>query len=223
MQSGGVTAFGYIIDHLDKGDEELLDVVHHTILVLNDGTVTFRPPPPWVEVERQLAYAHSIWMATERGLVSRAEPTAMNAFTLASTPDDLASAHLKEAWNKAYDRDGDESDAWDHAIKAVEAILLPIVVPDQDQAQIGHVVGDLGTKSHMWDVGLLFNQTAAPKTPPLQPVEVLVGMLRLIYPNPDRHVGKDHRTPTPEEARMVVQLAITVVQWVRENLIKKQT
>jgi hypothetical protein len=175
VESGSrVTAFGYVIDHLDKGNEELLDVVHATILVLNDGTVTFRPPPPHEEVERQLAYAHSIWSATNRGLVSRAEPTAVSAFTHASTPDDLASEHLKEAWNKAYDRNGDPSDAWDHSIKAVEAILLPLILPKQDQAKFGQVVGSLGSKGHQYEVGLLFNQSDPPKTSPYNAVEALV-------------------------------------------------
>jgi hypothetical protein len=223
IETGGiVTAFGYVIDHLDNGDQELLDVVHKTILVLNDGTVVFRPPPPHEEVERQLAYAHSIWMATERGLVSRAEPTAHEAFVLASSPSDVAGAELKKAWDKAYDRGGDPSDAWDHAIKAVEAILLPIVVPKQDQAKIGQVVGELGSKGDKWDVGLLFNQTDPAITPPLRPVEALVGMLRLVYPNPDRHVGKDPREPTAEEARIVVQVATTIVQWAREGLIVRR-
>ncbi|MGN9914064.1 hypothetical protein ACTMTJ_41700 [Phytohabitans sp. LJ34] len=195
-----MSAFGYVIDYLDRGDEELLDVVHQTILVLNDGTVVFRPPPPHEEVERQLAYARSIWMATERGLVRRAEPTAHESYVLASSPSDVASVELAKAWDKAYDRDGDPSDAWDHAIKAVEAILLPIVVPKQDQAKIGQVVGELGSKGDKWDVGLLFNQTDPAKTPPFRPVEALVGMLRLVYPNPDRHAARTAASPRRRRA-----------------------
>jgi hypothetical protein len=204
------------------GDDALLDVLHATIQVLNDGTTSFKPPMPWVEVDRQLAYAHSIWMATKDGLEIRADPTAMDAFTEASAPADEASAQLEEAWANAYDRGGDPSDAWDHAIKAVEAILRPIVVPMQDQAKIGQIVGELASKGDKWDVGLLFNQERPPSTSPETPVQALVGMLRLIYPNPDRHVGPNHRTPTPEEARVVVQLAVAVVQWARDGqLVRK--
>ncbi|MFI5895415.1 hypothetical protein ACIA5D_35495 [Actinoplanes sp. NPDC051513] len=222
MEPGGrVTPLGYILDHLDRGDEELLDVLHNAILVINDGTVAFRPPPPHEEVERHLAYARSIWSATAGGLVSRAEPTAMSAFREASGPDDLSSEHLKHAWAKAYERNGDPSDAWDHAVKAVEHILLP-VIPRQDQAQIAHVVGQLGGQGDQYEVGLQFNQSAPPRTPPFSPVEAFAGMLRLIYPNPDRHVGANHRVPSAEEARVVVQLAIAVVQWAREGLIHKR-
>jgi hypothetical protein len=39
-------------------------------------------------------------------------------------------------------------------------------------------------------------------------------MLRLIWPNPDRHANPNHRrTPSTEEARAVVHVAVTVVQW----------
>jgi hypothetical protein len=219
---GGVAAFSYIVDYADSGDEQLLDVLHYALLVIQRGDVTFRPPSPWHVLERQLAYAGSIWSATEQGLVIRAEPTAMEAFIEASRPGDDTSAHLTEAWTNAYDRGGDPSDAWDHAIKAVEAILSRIVIPNQDQVKIGQVLGELSSKGERWNVGLQFNADAPPKTPPFEPVETLVGMLRLIYPNPDRHIGGTHRRPTPEEARVVVQLAISVVQWARGGLISKQ-
>ena len=49
----------------------------------------------------------------------------------------VASAELTEAWIRAYGRDPDPSDAWDHAIKAVEAILIPIVVSKAGQAAVG--------------------------------------------------------------------------------------
>jgi hypothetical protein len=47
-------------------------------------------------------------------------------------------------------------------------------------------------------------------------------MLRLIYPNPDRHLGPDHRVPTIEEARAGVHLAVTIVQWGRDDLIARR-
>jgi hypothetical protein len=50
----------------------------------------------------------------------------------------------------------------------------------------------------------------------------LVVMLRLVYPNPDRHQGQQRRAPTIEEARAVVHLAVTIVQWGREGLIVKR-
>jgi hypothetical protein len=205
-------AYGEVLEYIDQGDEELLDAVHATLGLLRFSRFVFRGPP-YQDVDRILAVARSEWMATEEGLVRRADPTAQAAFELATATPGSASTELKEAWRNAYGRDGDPSDAWDHAVKAVEAILLPTIVPKQDQATIGHAVGELANNGDKWDVGLLFNQSGTPRTPLTAPVEALVGMLRLIWPNPDRHTGSDHRTPTPEEARVVVQLATAVVQW----------
>jgi len=214
-------AYGQVLEYIAQGDEELLDAVHATLGLLRFSRTVFRDPP-YEDVDRILAAARSEWTATEEGLVRRADPTAQAAFEQATATPGSASTELKEAWRNAYGRDGDPSDAWDHAIKAVEAILLPTIVPKQDQAKIGQVVGELASSGDKWDVGMLFNQSGSPRTPPTAPVEALLGMLRLIYPNPDRHTGSDHRTPTPEESRVVVQLAIAVVQWALEGLISKK-
>ena len=214
-------AYGQVLEYIAKGDEELLDALHATLGLLRFSRTVFRGRP-YQDVDRILAAARSAWRATEEGLVRRADPTAQAAFQRATATPGSASTELKEAWRNAYGRDGDPSDAWDHAIKAVEAVLLPTIAPRQDQAKTGQVVGELASNGDKWDVGLLFNQSATPRTPRTSPVEAFLGMLRLLYPNPDRHTGSDHRTPTPEEARVVVQLAIAVVQWALEGLISKR-
>jgi hypothetical protein len=65
------------------------------------------------------------------------------AFDTTVAPGDAASREITEAWRKAYGHHADASDAWDHAIKAVEAVLIPIVVPTQAGAHIGHLIGQL--------------------------------------------------------------------------------
>lgn len=122
----------------------------------------------------------------------------------------------------AYGRNANASDAWDHAIKAAEAVLIPIVVRNQAGAHMGHVIGQLDRQGEQWNTLLRFNQTTPPVNPPTTSVRALVGMLRLLYPNPDRHIGPDHRVPTTEEARAVVQLAVTIVQWARDGQILKK-
>jgi Substrate binding domain of ABC-type glycine betaine transport system len=110
----------------------------------------------------------------------------------------------------------------DHSIKAVEAVLIPLVVPGQDGAHIGHVIGQLDRQGQHWHTILKFNQPTPPVNPPFNSVQALVGMLRLLYPNLDRHAGPDHRTPTLEEARAVVQLAVAIVQWGRDGQIVRK-
>jgi hypothetical protein len=147
-----------------------------------------------------------------KSLTRRVDPTAEAAIAQAVAPHDTASDELAEAWRKAYGRDPDPSDAWDHSIKAVEAILIPIIVPTQDKPHLGHVLGQLDRQGGPWELLLTTRQGIAP-------IETLVGMLRLIYPNPDRHPGPDRRVPTLEEARAIVHLAVTVVQWARSGVV----
>lgn len=127
------------------------------------------------------------------------------------SPDDLASSEVAEAWERVYGRQPDASDAWDHAIKAIEAIIIPIVVPNQAKATLGHVIGALGPTSTPFTFGLGGEQG----------IGIFVGMLRMIWPNPDRHGNEDGRQRTEIEGKPVLGLAITVVQWLREGLLAK--
>jgi hypothetical protein len=48
-------------------------------------------------------------------------------------------------------------------------------------------------------------------------------MLELIWPNPDRHGNPQYRrTPSIQEARQVVQLAVAIVQWGRDGQIVRR-
>jgi hypothetical protein len=79
---------------------------------------------------------------------------------------------------------------------------------------LGHVIGARDRQGHLWRLGLPGADTGQSVAPP-------VAMLRLMWPNPDRHGGspEHHRVPTIEEARTVVHLAVTIVQWGREGMI----
>ena len=50
-------------------------------------------------------------------------------------------------------------------------------------------------------------------------MESLVAMLQLMWPNPDRHGG---RNPDMVEGRAVMHLALTIVQWARAGAIYKK-
>jgi len=130
-------------------------------------------------------------------------------------PPDSASAELEEAWINAYDRNGDASDAWDHAIKAVEAATIPIVVPNKAKANLGSVIGQLRSQPHLWRLGIRGQDRD-------HSVEPLISMLTLLWPDPNRH-GSASRDPdpTPDESRAIVSVATTIVQWSRDGLITR--
>jgi hypothetical protein len=127
----------------------------------------------------------------------------------AAAPADVASAELSEAWGKAYGLRPDASDAWDHSIKAVEALLVPLVVPNKAKPNLGDALGQMKANPAFFTFG------------PVASAEGVEKALRLLWPNPDRHAGAERRSPTIEEARGIVHLAVAVVQWLRDGLLVK--
>jgi hypothetical protein len=137
--------FPAVIGWASVDDERFLDLLHYTLKFRSNARRL------WKKLDLLLAIGRSVWRATEKGLVLRQDPTATAAFEKAREPKDVASAELSEAWSKAYGRDLDASDAWDHAIKAVEAILRGIVSPNNTQATLGTLIRDLRDGSHKFD------------------------------------------------------------------------
>jgi hypothetical protein len=208
-------AYGEIRAYVDRGDEELLDAVHFTLGVMRSGP-TIPRHPPWQEVDRILATGRSAWKATNAGLVHRAEPTAQAAVERAVATPGSVSTELMEAWAKAHARTCNPGDAWDHAIKAVEAVLIPIVVPRVPKANLGAVIGQLRGQPHLWKLEIRGQNRD-------HSVEPLVAMLTLLWVDPNRHGSPAPEQPaTPEEGRALVNLATTIVQWAREGLIQRR-
>ena len=169
------------------------------------------------DLDEILSLGGSVWRVDPNGhrLIRRVAATAQADFTNASSPDDMASGELQEAWTAVYGRNPDPSDAWDHSIKAVEAVLIPIVVPRKDKATLGNVVGSLNAEESSWQLALHGHDDSRSVAP-------LVAMLRLIWPNPDRHVGNNSRKPSLDEAQAVVSLAVTIVQWARAGALSRR-
>lgn len=193
-------------------DEPVLDAVD-AVLYLDEMSVG-----ACLSLDELLMVGGSVWRVDPAGrrLVRRVDETATAAFEEASSPDDAASTELSEAWTAAYGRHPNASDAWDHSIKAVEAVLIPIVTPNKAKATLGDVVGILNSQGSQWQLDLHGHDDS-------QSVGPLVSMLRLIWPNPDRHGSGVSRTPSLTEAQEVVHLAVTLVQWARCNALLKRT
>lgn len=149
------------------------------------------------------------------GLVRVVTAEAQETFELAVQARDAAAEELQTAWSNAFGRNGDASDAWDHAIKAVEDVLIPVVVPNHSKATLSHVLGQIGSPATTADWEMVL--PGGDKTHDVAP---LVAMLRLMWPNHDRHGGvAAKRTPSIDEARAVVTLAATIVQWHHQGWI----
>jgi hypothetical protein len=181
--------------------------------ILNFGQVDARMIE---ELELVLALGGSNWRVAPdcKSVVERLDETAVQQASLAMTSEEAASLELAEAWKNAYGRNPNASDAWDHAIKAVETVLIPIVCPTKNKPTLSDVAGCLKAQPNQWKLRLQANGSTGA-------IETVEAMLRLIWPNPDRHGGTARRLPTLDEAQAVVQLAVVIVQWGRTGVLAR--
>ncbi|MET7772441.1 hypothetical protein [Nocardia sp. NPDC005366] len=200
---GGIS--GQIIAAINQDDSLYLDCVDVCLHLAKSGDR---------ELEAILETGGSVWTVnTARdGLERRVDATTKAASLHATSAADQASGELAQAWSAVYGRNPDPSDGWDHSIKAVEALLIPLVVPLQSKANLGHVAGQLKANPSKWSFGVPANDARGNG-------ETLEGLIRHIWPNPDRH-GASLRTPTQQEAESVLQIAIAIVELCRGKLVK---
>lgn len=167
------------------------------------------------DLRRMLETGGSVWTVNSEGtgLECRVDATTKEAFLDAVDVADAASEEIASAWTAVYGRNPDPSDGWDHAIKAVEEVLIPLVVPKQTKANLGHVAGQLKANPSGWSFGLTANDVRSNG-------ETLEGMIRHIWPNSDRHGGTGGRAPTQDEAEAVLQIAIAIIKLCRGKLVK---
>ena len=185
--------------------DKALDIVDAALFLTRGKTAD--------SLDQSLRLGGSVWTVNEQrnGLARRVAPAEQEAFENAVSPTDAASSQLRVAWSKVYGRQPDYSDAWDHAIKACEALLAPIVTPRAATPTLGSILSTMEAKPSKYRLGLESSSRATTN------VDTFIGMLRLIWPNPDRHETGASRPPTEDEARHVLHLAVLVVNWVRQG------
>lgn len=172
-----------------------------------------------------LADARSIWTvsAARDALELSQDPTVTEAANQAATTArtairDSAASRLEAAWKAAYGRHMDPSKAYGQAILAVEAAAIPIVVPNQAGATLGHVLGQLDRQGHLYEVAIIDKYGKA------SAVTAVTDLVRLLWEgHTDRHEGM---TPahaiSVEAAQMAVHLAATLVQWFTSGAIRRK-
>ena len=194
----------FVFEAARRDEDLMLDLLDATLHARYGGPAGLR---------RGLEAGRSVWTVSDDGrrLVERVTSPEQQSFDLATGPADQAAQEIAEAWENVFGLHPDPSDAWDHSIRAVECLLIPLVVPKQAKANLGHVLGSLRAAPQRVSVAL-----GGPAG-----VDALVAMLGLLWPNPDRHPTPGNvRVPTEAEARSVVLLATTIVGWARNGFIE---
>lgn len=105
---------------------------------------------------RALQAGGSVWTVRDgrRGLERRVTEATADSYSAAIAAGDAVANELREAWSAVYGRHPNPSDAWDHAIKAIEDLLIPIVVPKVNKANLGTVAGEIRAHPDRWSFGV---------------------------------------------------------------------
>lgn len=143
-----------------------------------------------------------------RQLVERVDPTvdALLLDTIAGAPA-AAGGFLRDARQHIYGLHPDPTTAYRDAVRAVEEVACPLVLPTDGAATLGKVIAHLRQGGHKWAFALVDRDGA-------DTVDPLVAMLdRLWTGQVSRHGGgQTSRDQTPAEAQAAVHLAATLVQ-----------
>jgi hypothetical protein len=195
----------YIVQAAKRDEDRFLDVLDMALRAADYQQVG--------NLKTALALGGSVWDVADDGksLVRRVSEAEQEAYERTVSLADEIANELRTAWAATYGRHPNASDAWDHAIKAVEAALWPIVTPNSHKANLGTIASHLGKQAEQFTLRLATSSDRATN------VETLAQMLRLMWPNPDRHATGSRRTPTQEEAQNVVHLAVLIVNWIRSD------
>lgn len=124
---------------------------------------------------------------------------------------------LGRAWRAAFGRDPNPSEAYRHAVRAVEAGAGPVVLPNDGGRTLGKVVAHLRDAESSWRFTL---QGRADETETVRPVREM--MATLWTSQYDRHVSDDSPlVVSAGEAEAAVTLAVSLVHWFASGAVSR--
>ncbi len=149
-------------------------------------------------------------------LLRRVDATVVAAAKSVMSASGRAGQHLAKAWMEVYGLNPDASTAYREAVRAVEAIGIPVISPKNPTATLGTMIKDIGNAPAKWTV------TLKPKAG--DPVLMIRETMELLWTAElDRHGTADENVPlhvSSEEAEAALHLAVSLVHWFHSGAIK---
>lgn len=193
-----------LINRVSMNDDDYLDLLQ---LLLGSGLTDHG------SLDLIFEQGGSIWRVADSWdrLEQRVSVEARESYAKALDVHDRGAAHLSEAWRHAFGLKPDPKDAWHDAVRAVEAVLHPIVSPKDGSAQLTKMLGDIRNAP---EGRFIFRTPGEPAR------EAFLNMVSAVPYEEGRH-GSDPRTATLETARVVVLQATAVIAAIGEGAIER--
>jgi hypothetical protein len=171
------------------------------------------------ELELILSQGGSVWrvVTTPGWSLERRASEEMRALVSNAAVADLdAGRALASAWHACYGARPAYSSAYDDAVTAVEACLLPATTPNDPKATFGKALAHVRDTEARWSVGGLKGSRSSGAT--------LVAMLETLWQGQQRHAQPDGTVAgvSQAEAEAAVSLAVTLVHWFTAGLVVKR-
>ena len=204
----GITAMNDLRSRVRTGPEELvLDIIDDLV---GDSSCQHAD-----ELGQILQEAGSVWRVGTssgwRGLVRRVDPVTQATSEQAMDGGEQHHRYLQKAWAEAYGRSPSPDTAYRDAVRAVEAVSIPLVTPSQSRATLGSAIAQLRDNPESYATRLTPSE-AEPDS-----VTVVREVMQLLWKSQwDRHGVDDTSIPltvTQEEAEDALGLAVMLVRW----------
>ena len=180
------------------------------------------------ELDHILLSGHAAWTISEpeggrRRIVRRLPEGVAESVRDVASKSDLAGRHLTKAWNNAYGLEADPSVAYSSAIKAVETLACPMILPASPTATLGTAIRTLDDQ-HNTSTKSTWTFTIENPKDAAESVNSVISMMKLLWHGQvDRH-GSDasvFKDATIDQARAAVLLAATLVGWLNDGYLVK--
>lgn len=196
----------------EREPDLLLEAAHHWLgRVYNLWNKEQKPAAD--ALKRLFEESGSVWtvrLIKDPGLERRVSAEQQEAAAAAIARGTRASEYLAVAWREAYDRDPDASASYRDSVRAVEAVTIPMVLPNDRLATLGKVIGEL--KAHPDRISLRMHTPDAPAGS-----QAVISMLSTLWDGQyARHAVIDPSQPpnaSIEQAQDAVRLAVLIVDW----------
>jgi hypothetical protein len=173
------------------------------------------------DLDRKLHESGSLWRVGERAgkpaLVRRVPEGVQTNADAVMTSAGAAGVKLAQAWERAFGVNPDPTGAYALAVRAVEDAAIPVVVPIQAHATLGHVIGRLNADGD-WSLPLTREDENATTA------SIVLAQCRALWKgHHDRHGGVADGQPVgQEEAETAVTMAVPLVQWFASGMVARR-
>lgn len=207
------------LDQMDMGylpSEQEQKVAELNAVLMESGSVWYVASERVPEVLNVHPFGQRAGYRVVHHLRRRSSPEASSAIARLLHEVPRSATHLSSAWNLTFGPHPNPGEAYQEAVKAVEAAAIPVVSPKNDRATLGSVIRDMRAAPSKWSL-VVESGVASPRNnvTELNSIDVVIVMADLLWRNQtDRHGVPEGRTALVIEqaqAELAVHLATTFV------------